>query len=254
MPMFTPTTTRVMATERTPPMFRPGNQANLEPALPANVSPMQDMLPGMGEVRSGNAMVTGLAASEKEIAAQVVAERESRTPKSWLGRSSDFGSAYASAQAALQVAQERNDSAGIRNAQQRLRMIKRQADAKRQQAEVQKGGAVALPWWKRGTRVFNRNQNTYAPRIPSRFSPPTPDPLKYEPAGISHQKGMRKIMAMQANIQPVVSYRALEAQDRMKAIQGLGNWFTDQMISGVPNWALAAAGGGAVALFLLKRK
>ena len=31
-----------------------------------------------------------------------------------------------------------------------------------------------------------------------------------------------------------------------------GNWFTDEMISGVPNWALAA--GGAVVLLLLMKK
>ena len=34
---------------------------------------------------------------------------------------------------------------------------------------------------------------------------------------------------------------------------GTGNWFTDEMISGVPNWTLAA-GGGAVILFMLMKK
>ena len=36
------------------------------------------------------------------------------------------------------------------------------------------------------------------------------------------------------------------------AATSTGNWFTDEMISGVPNWALAA-GGGVVLLLLMKK-
>jgi hypothetical protein len=100
-------------------------------------------------------------------------------------------------------------------------------------------------------------QHKSLPTVPG---PTTPDPSIYEPGAFSSQRNMRKLKAMQANVQPVVSMRQMEFAERARqlgkpsatTLNGFTEWFSGEMIPNVPNWAIA--GGGTLALLLLLKK
>lgn len=247
MPMFspqTPTTPHVLARERVPAMFRPGNQANMEPAQASNPSATQSFLPSLGDVRSGNGYDDNALAAEGETFTRMVNKK----------RVVDAIKQESAGELRKQLAQIESQvqGAAARGQDMPARKLKRLQERKRQiliklasmnghQARIQHGGR-ALPPWEMGAKIQRFHQYQ---KMPWRRSPATPPALDYEPVGASTQKNRQQILAMQQNVQPV---------KRMKQSPGaaMEGWVTDEMIPGVPNYVLAA-GGGLLAVLLLSR-
>lgn len=240
MPVYTPTTPRVLARDKAPPMFRPGNQANLEPAVPLNPSPTQSFVPGLGQVRSANSAHTGLdAQTEAELdVMKLTAEKQGQAQ---IQR--------ARAQVRMLEAQIARNNAKAERAKVTGRPLPRgelrrimdentNAKAKLRQLSAilknagSQGGGQTLPPWKRLPKVMPRKGRQFRPLAATRsMSVPTPDPLMYEPAGISLQQNRSKIMDMQKNIQPVSAMNGLGITQYVPApvllagVAGVGLYF-----------------------------
>lgn len=256
MPLYTPTTPRVVASDRTPPMFRPTNQSQLVPAMPANPAASQSFLPGLGAVRSGNTMATGLdQAGDEELA-----QWDKRLARKQKQVKAGIKTRARALQHKLTALEAKLDSAKVTGTQipaDKLAYLKDMRDRVKEalralnrgiQVEAQGGGTAAAPWQRQALymrkipKMRGGTREMRPMRMYKEMSPPTPDPLKYEPAAFSSQK-RGKILDMQANVQPI------------RSIDGLGDivsWATGSTL-GIPNWGLAA-GGGALLLLLMRRR
>lgn len=237
MPLFTPTTNRVLATDDLPPQFRPGNQARLEPSEATNFSPVQDMLPGMGEVRSGSPMSTGLAPEEEADFKRAVngAKRQANGADNVLKK---LQARIQTLTAQIQAADQQGIENKAANLRRELKALLKKAEYVAQRGQIARNATkkAMQPYWMRASAL-----RTMRPQqaIKHMQSPATPSALDYEPVGFSAQKNRAKILAMQANIQPV---------------QQMSGIWTDELIPGVPNWTIAAASGGLILLMVLKKK
>lgn len=195
MPMYTPTTSRVRATETTPPMFRPCNQENLVPTDPLNPSPSQSFMPGLGAVRSGNLPGgNGLDPSGEE---QLAAWRRTQVAQAQIasGSAKEEAKILMRELAKIRARLQSSSATGIPLPRAEILQLKMEENRLLRRLEmlspktrkVQSGGAVLPPW----------------KRIPMIDAPVTPDVMKYASPGISTQQGRAQILAMQKNIQPV---------------------------------------------------
>jgi len=216
MPMYTPTTQHVAARDnRVPPMFRPTNQANLEPASSINFSATQNMLPGMGSVRRGNEMTSGINPDEeaeftRQVRnAEVTRKRAKKATRTEAGRlKRRIQEVKARLDRAVATGQEppANAMAELNQLQAKLQWLGRM-----KQAEKEHGSAEQMPFKRR----------VHLPRV---HAPTTPDPEAYASTGISHQKNRGQILDMQKNIQPVESYAAA-ARSRRRFYRRRGGGF-----------------------------
>lgn len=255
---MTPTTPHVAATDRTPPMFRPGNQARLEPAQPLNPSASQSMLPGLGAVRSGNGFNdNALHAKDGQEFAAMVNKR-----RAWAGQRQNIKQLKRKlAEVELQLQAPSATGQSLPSSKLReLQAAKRRliaAIAAHGRTDNQPGAVDVAPWQrKKKVRTPKMVQHKSLPTVPG---PKTPSALDYEPGAFSAQSGMRKLKAMQANVQPVVPMRQMAFAERAKSLgkpsaAPLDGWLEEETIPNVPNWALAAGGGGLILLLLLKKR
>lgn len=218
--MVTPTTPHVMARDDgAHPMFRPGNQANLVPAEPTNWSATQAI--DVAGARRGNPMGTGLVPQdEATFASQMrfIQQKRDQRKQAMTGHVAQLQKELRSVEVRINKARATGrDPAAADRRKARLLRNRLQALANIQQAEAKQAA-------KKSTMPFHRGA-----RIKQRFSPPTPDPLIYEPVGISHQKNLAKIKDMQDNIQPVRSWASVARQD---GIRGLGELATQPLVLG----------------------
>jgi len=228
---MTPTTPHVLARDRTPPMFRPANQANLEPSQAANFSATQNMLPGMGSVNSGNDPSNhGLGPDDAEFTR--IMQREEQRKATAKARANSAESAVLRQIQEVKSTLDRAAAQGRQmppRAARRLNMLQAKLQwirrSRRAEAEQSKGSSQ-MPFH-RGARI-----------MPSVYSPPTPDPLQYEPIGVSHESDRGKILAMQSSIQPVTRYGA-DARQRSRfyrrrggGFNGLGNLAEQPLVVG----------------------
>lgn len=243
-PATTPTTPHVLARERVPAMFRPSNQANMEPAQASNPSATQSFLPSLGNVRSGNGYDDNALAAEGESFTRMVnKKRVVDTVKQ--ESAGELRKRLAQIESQIQGAAARGQdmpARKLKQLQERKRQILVQlANMGGHQARIQHGGR-ALPPWEMGAKIKRFSQYK---KMPWRQAPATPPALNYEPVGVSSQQNREQILAMQQNIQPIKRMK----QSPAAAMEG---WATDEMIPGVPNYVLAA-GGGLLAVLLLSR-
>lgn len=272
-----------MGQERIPAHFRPSNQANMVAAEPLNPSASQSMMPGLGMVRSGNEVTdNGLAPLENaEIHKQIIAQDKQTRAKKLQGALTKIGQEMAQITADLDQLKTKGDRANtavLRRKAAKLEQLKAKAERIKEAITIIKTGKptggyrnrplptarhnLLEPWkrpakWKRKDKWVGRDGHRFK-QVPEAvplshvYAPPTPDPLVFEPGakapGLSQQE-RAKILAMQANIQPVQSMDGItEIMDTAK------EWAAGELIPGVPNWAIAAGGAGLVGLILLKRK
>lgn len=242
MPVYqTPTTPRVLARERVPAMFRPGNQANMEPAQASNPAASQSFLPSLGTVRSGNGYDDNALAAEGDQFARMVNQRRSAQVQD-RQRVAQLRKRLAEIEAQIEGAAASGKdmpAARLRELRERKRRILNMlADTSGRDARNQQAGGNALaPWFRRPKRA-NKRFKQYR-KLPWVQSPASPDPEAYASRAFSAQKNRRQILAMQNNVQPV------------KQMDG---WLEDEMIPGVPNYMLAAGGGVLVLALLLRRR
>lgn len=283
--MTTPTTTHVLGRERIPSMFRPGAQARLVPTEPLNPAASQDMLPGMGDVRSGNSVTdNGLAPRESEMLhRQVVAqhiERLAGTLNAQVKQAQEQMIALQAEVDAIKAKGDRANSSVIQRKKAALAQLKQKVlDLQQRRAQII-GGARPIPgqmrqnllppWqrmgifkWKR--RWIGREGSQFLEATPMQMvaAPATPDPLRYEPTGISYQKGQGRIRDMQLNIQPVESFAADQAHRKAypgQTIDGVMD-FVDPVLAwtksstfNVPNWMWLSGAGLATLLLVAKKR
>lgn len=290
--MISPTTLHVMGRERIPAQFRPGNQANMVAAEPTNPSASQDMLPGMGYVQSGNAVTdNGLAPLQsREIHKQIVKQDRVTKAKKADAQLQKLNAKIAEITVAVDSLRVKGDKANtsiIRDKRANLAALQKQVARLQHARDLLLGRTDATvpgeghgnyrnkpirarrhnmlqPWkrvarWRKGHRWLSRRGHQFA-QVPKAvqmsrvWGPSTPDPLNEEPAGISTQSNRAKILAMQANIQPVESYAADKAGTVDGFMDTAKEWMHGEMIPGLPNWTVAGAGGAMVLLILLKRR
>lgn len=227
MPLYTPTAPRVKTNgDRTPPMFRPDQQARLVPTEASNPSPTQSFLPGLGQVQSGNQVSTGLdpegeevlSQREKQAArAQRASAQQLKDKVQWLEQKVAQVDARIDQAKATGLPLPRQRIRRLRTAQQKAReMI---SYLRKHISQVQGGGTILPPWKRR-----------------PRYSQPV---LRSRP-----------IQPLQANRE-----RHLSATETTPAqgVEGLTDWMVDTT-AGVPNWAFLAGGGGLLAVAALKMR
>ena len=242
MPVYqTPTTPRVLARERVPAMFRPGNQAIMEPADASNPAASQSFLPSLGLVRSGNGYDDNALAAEGDAFSRMVGQKRAEDANNQQ-RAAHLRQKLAQLDAQIQgsaASGQDMPAATLRRLQERRRRILNiLADTSGQAARNQQAGGTALAPWQRKPRMAKRVAQYR--KLPWIKSPATPNPEAYASKGFSAQKNRAQILAMQQNVQPV------------KTMSTVDGWFQDEMIPGVPNYMLAA-GGGVLALALALR-
>lgn len=193
--MTTTTAPHVLATDRLPPMFRPGNQARLVPAMAANRNVTNSMLPGLGNVRCGNGLSdNGLAAAENDsVASWVVNRTQVARAKQAQAAQDQIRQQIAKVSARLQAASITGKALDPAIYQKLNREL---AHLHASQLRTARAAAVSTAEAQR-LHVQPWNQ------VPVVMSPATPDPLVDEPAGISYQRNQQHIMNVQRQITTV---------------------------------------------------
>lgn len=193
--MTTTTAPHVLATDRLPPMFRPGNQARLVPSMATNRSMTNSMLPGLGNVRSGSSLTdNGLASGENAAVASWVINRQQVSRARQAHQAQDaIRQQIARVSARLQAASITGKALDPAIYQKLSREL---AHLHAVQLRNAQAGAMSVAEAQR-LHVQPWNQ------VPVVMSPATPDPLVAEPAGISYQRNQQHIMNVQRQISPV---------------------------------------------------
>lgn len=232
MPMYTPTAPRVTTRgDDVPPMFRPSNQANLEPAEALNPTPSQSFLPGLGEVRPGNASGTGLDPKGEEALAQLrrrTQQAQKRSAQQINSRVKQLEAQMAKAQAKIDQAKAtgvplpRQRVRELRNAQDRARKII--AYLRKHTQKTQAGGSVLPPWQRKP--LYKRDLQTR--------------PLQQ----------MRLIDPDRELSAPQTRQASVEG---LAGVDGFTDWLTDTT-AGVPNWAFLLGGGGLLTIVAMRKR
>ena len=226
--MATPTAPRVMAREDTPAEYRPNQQARLVPSQATNFSNTNDMIPGMGDVQSGNGYSdNGLAKKGDAQDFNTRVRHMHNQMQSKLKQVQKAGSPNMPPQAQIETMEQALTTGRQKPYWNQSVVIKDARKLSRQQ-DVNITPAPGVPMSPGMSRLMHgarpevltgagRNKGKgdsmwsgQGGRTKTIYAPASPAPDADEPAGISYQSNQKQIMDMQRGVSPV-------------SMEGLGN-------------------------------
>jgi hypothetical protein len=243
--MATPTARQVVIPDEAPAFFRPINQTMLVPSQASNPAASQSFLPGVGEVRIGNSLTdNGLYPAEnKKLAAAVQFERANRRAAAGPTALQDRAKAVEATIQKAQRAGKALTTAQVQQIQAEQALLARKVqDSKKQRAiDVKASETRNTPPWMKKTMILNTSTRTMRGRAIS-------------PAGVGAEITQAQLVAAG---QPAPTAPTGPVTNNTTGVTGvvakLKIWMQGKT-AGIPNWAVAAAGGGLVLSLILKRK